>query len=222
MDNKTIGVFDLPALIPILMDKQGVLALTPGISYSGLKDVQIPYDFYKTYTTNLDPDPGKTVTILPTTGYYSDTSYNLLIEDFESSNSIVPITGSDTIFRTNVSGEVFEGNYSGKIVIDSADYSEFVMSNSFTAPTEAYLELNYKCSVPFVIGMEFTDAGGNINLKYLYGLKAKEEWSKAYIGLQDFILNYPGKVYNIVIQVNPDNANSGYVLLDNLKVISRK
>lgn len=222
-DNQTLGVFDLPANIPLIADKTGVLILTPGVSYSGLKDVQVPYDFYTIYTEDFTPSPGNTIAVHPTTGYYSDTSYNLLIEDFESSNSIVLVTGSDSLYRTKDSSEVFEGKYSGKVTVSSADYTELALSNTFTAPSETFLEINYKCTVPFLIGLQATSStGGSDILMYLYGLKPSDEWKKAYIGLQDFIVNYPGLTYTLVIQVNPDKASEGYALFDNLKVISRK
>jgi arginine repressor len=220
LDNEVIGVFDLPANIPILMDKPGVLGMTPGIDYSGLTDIQITYPFYTSDTITINPNPGKTQNITPTTGYYNDTTFNKLFEDFEVTSSFGLITGDDSIVRTQNPGEVFEGKYSGKITINaSADKSELALLNFFGAPSQCFLELNYKGNVPIEIGMQTTDGE---NLLYYYGLNPSDNWKKVYIGLQDFIVQYPNKLYVLVIKTTPKNATGGYVLLDNIKILSRK
>src|SRR5690606_29624008 len=80
LDNKTIGTFDLPAMVPILTNKKGRIAFTPYVTYSGLRDVQVPYPFFKTYTDTLEPNPGNTVSFQPQTAYTD--GLNVLIEDF--------------------------------------------------------------------------------------------------------------------------------------------
>src|ERR1043165_596911 len=49
IDGQTVGVFDLPATIPVLLDKTGELKLAPGIDNQGLTTYQELYPFYTIY-----------------------------------------------------------------------------------------------------------------------------------------------------------------------------
>jgi len=222
LDNNIVGIFDLPATVPVLADKKGVLAFTPGITYSGLDDIQIAYPFYYTDTMTLMPEPGKTITAHPTTGYYSDTILTAYQEDFEGSNSLLLITGDDTCVRTDDPNMVFEGDYSGHIHTNNENASELVLSNAFTLPQESYLEMNYKNTVPFVVGLQVMGSSSSDYVYYFYGFKPSDNWNKVYIGLQDILAQNPGTSYRIVIKVSAEEAVEGDILLDNLKVIYRK
>src|SRR5688572_13194974 len=46
VNNDIVGVYDLPASIPLLIDANASVAIAPGINYTGLKDYQSIYPFY--------------------------------------------------------------------------------------------------------------------------------------------------------------------------------
>jgi hypothetical protein len=225
-DYAPLGVYDLPADIPVLADKPGSLMLMPGVQYSGMSDRIVAYPFYQADTGTLTPSPGQRVTLYPVTRYYNDTLLRFTIEDFETGNAFVHIDG-DTLKTTSDPQYVFEGNRGGVILLkDSASATSilstfFNMASTGSNKAEVYLEMNYKCSVPFVVGLQTTDGGSEI-VNYLYGFNARNTWNKVYIGLEDFLIAYPNKSYRVVVRVSKDSQGTDYVAFDNFKVVSRK
>lgn len=226
LDYAPLGMFDLPADIPVLTEKSGSLMLRPVVSYSGLGEVLINYPYYQADTTTFIPAPGKKITITPKTHYLPDSLLLFTTEDFESGNSFVVLEG-DTLMRTSDPQYVFEGTYGGLIKLTDTAYAVNIMSVGFQGPsttsdrTEAYLELNYKCSVPFLIGLQTSD-GGSEPIQYLNGFNPRSNWNKVYIGLKDFLAQYPSKTYRVVVRTAKNTSGTDYVAFDNFKVVTRK
>lgn len=222
-DNQIVGAFDLPANIPVLGSGKGKLLVMPGITYSGLNDVQYPYPYYTTDTMTLQTGTGLTVNFTPKTHYITDSLLNLTIEDFENSNSFINYTGDTNVVRVHDSTLVFEGQYSGYIFLKTADYSESILNIPFTTKgSEAFVEINFKSSIPFEVGLQASDLSGSLFVQYIYGFKPQAEWTKIYVGLAEFITTYPNDDYRLVIKAIPQDSSGGYVQLDNIKIISQK
>lgn len=222
-DNQAVGAFDLPATIPVLGNSKGKLLVLPGVTYSGLNSVQYTYPYYTGDTTSLQPGTGLTINFTPKTQYISDSILNLTIEDFENSNSFVNYTGDTNVVRVNTPSLVFEGQYAGYLFLKSQDYNESILNIPFkTKGTEAFVEIDYKSSIPFEVGLQTTNQSGQLFVQYIYGFKPRAEWNKIYVGLAEFIALYPNNTYRVVIKAIPQDANGGYVQLDNIKVISKK
>jgi len=222
VDYVPVGTFDLPANIPVLAEKSGQLLLMPVVSYSGLRDVVVPYHFYRADTSTFTPKPGQTIFYTPKT-HYLDSSLVFVHEDFESGNSFVGLQG-DTLRRTSDPKYVFEGSYGGVVELKDSLYSESIMSLPFTAATlsaEAYLEINYKGTAAFVIGLQTTVSGTNVS-QYLYGFNPRSDWNKVYVGLQDFLTQYPRSTYRVVLKVQRQDDQPGYVAFDNFKLVTTK
>src|SRR5215216_2342823 len=47
-NNDAIGVFDLPANIPVMANEAGVISVIPGVSKGGLIDYNVQYPFFLT------------------------------------------------------------------------------------------------------------------------------------------------------------------------------
>jgi len=226
LDYEAVGLFDLPADVPIIAEKAGSLMLVPAVRFSGMSSQIIPYPFYEADTSTFTPQPGQRVTVTPKTRYYQDSLLQFTTEDFESGNSFLTLSGAE-LKRTNDPRYVFEGGYGGVIEMDDTTVSTNVMSMGFQMPStgankaEVYLEMNYKCSVPFVVGLQTTD-GATDPYQYLYGFNPRDTWNKVYIGLEDFLNLYPNKTYRVIIRVAKESAGYDYVAFDNFKVVSRK
>ena len=120
--------------------------------------------------------------------------------------------------------KVFEGGGSGQIYLDENHLASECISNKvFDIPAgESFLELNYKCSVPFVVGL-YNTLNNNVDVfEYLQtGVKPSDTWKKIYLELGSYTSKYPGKNYKLLIQaVLPEGQANGYVLLDNVKVVT--
>lgn len=227
LDNQPLGVFDLPADIPVLTDKPGKLIVLPGVNYSGMNDVHVAYPFYEGDTLDFEPVPGSIIPFQPVTQYYPASLLKILHEDFETGNGFLNL-GGDSLKRTSKPEYVFEGGYGGVIELNNSNYSESLLSQGFTSSSQssvsrlqAYIELNYKGTLGFEIGLQTIENGASV-VMYLFGFRPRGEWGKVYIGLQDFLARYPDKMYRVLVRVYQNENTNGYVALDNVKVVTRK
>ncbi len=217
-NNNPIGVFDLPANIPVITNgnSTGVLTLRPGISVAGLNNFLATYPFYTSDTSTLVSQPGKTIQYLPKTTYYSSTKFNF-ISKFE------PSTG--TRFKL-VDGTVpitINSDRNGLITLTAPTdtLSEDSSSVQFSIPLgkDAYIEFDYKCTVPFAVGLRASLA--SIYTKYyLAGIYPSDHWQKFYLSVKDFEAQYQATTYNMYIKtVLPTGETSGTVLIDNIQLV---
>lgn len=225
VDNTFVGAYDVPATIPLLIDRNAVVSLGPGINYSGLKSYQYLYPFYYNDTVTVKYAPGTTVHY---TGYakYTDAAQFRWIEDFETGNSLTELNeNSDTdtsLTRTTDPAKVYEGGGSGQIILSGTKTkSESINNKDITVKQgESFIEVNYRSNVAFEIGLQ-TTINGALYYEPIAGANASESWSKIYMGLQSFLGTYNATSVRVIIKTKlPDGQTSGYVYLDNIKLIT--
>ncbi|MBS1773241.1 MAG: hypothetical protein JST82_10285 [Bacteroidetes bacterium] len=227
-NNDIIGVYELPATVPVPLDNATTIRLAPAISVNGLKNYQNIYPYYTFDTFVLNPAPGKIINHNAVV-QYTDVCKFQWREDFETGNGFVKYDATNandtTVVRVTDPSMVFEGSAAGYIYLDgyhtsSQNITSF--SNPFPISTgESYVELNYKCNVDFSIGLLTTKSGDVIYNPSISFVKAKESWNKIYISLSSFVGQYQSTGYRLMITAKlPDGQSTGYVLLDNIKVIS--
>lgn len=228
LDGQSIGAFDLPITIPVIIDKKSKLQLTPVIDYNGFGGVPYVYPFYTSYVDTLTPSPGKTINIVPTTGYHSATKAALNI-DFENIIPFQPYTqGIDTpIVYAYGPDQVFEGSRSGIVYLTANKDSSVNFSNqefSAVALKETFLEINYKSTIPFTVGLFTITPKDNItHSAYIAGFYPSSKWNKVYIDLKNFTSTYSGGKFTVVLRAIKEEEHrgkDGYVLFDNIKVVT--
>jgi hypothetical protein len=208
-----------------MADQSGVFSIIPGVNKAGLRDYNSQYPFFTTDSVTITPAPGKTIVFPAKTQYTKDAIFQWK-EDFETGNTFIPFdearTDDSTIVRTSDPAQVYEGAGAGFIYLEPGrTYSENICNTGFPITQgKAYLEINYKCNTSFQVGLQ-TIVSGAIDYEYFAGVKAKEEWNKLYIDLSEYTSVKKGTSYRVVIKAGLDDGlTTGYVLLDNLKVIS--
>lgn len=221
-EGKTIGAFPLPCNIPIITSKPGQLMVRPGVTVDGVSDIQTPYFEYLKDTSTIQAKPGETINYLPTTGYVDDSLLNLVNQDFESGNPFQKMDGDSGILVTSFPSNVFEGTYSGILTLDSLEYSVNLLQTGFYAKYNPFVELNYKNTVPFTVGLQTTNNNGQTVVQYLAGFNPKTEWNKVYISIIDFVNQFQNREYRLVIRAVNTTDKQVYVALDNIKIISLK
>ncbi len=220
-NGKNIGGFDLPAKVPVLASGTGELFVFPAVDNSGLFGYQLQYAHYTAYKTTLTADPGKTISILPKTGY-TEASRFYYVEDFENSNDFVSLSGAPVASTTDPA-EVLDGSRSGKFSVDSAGRTTTVTTNRkfvfVNTNSEPVLELDYKSTALLRIGIyaeNFTQPN------YFLTLYPSPEANKVYIPLGQAIAGLGGGAANfhLAFQVfNTDGASGSYVIVDDVKVV---
>lgn len=221
LDGKNVGVFELPADIPVLVSGTQELQISPGIDIQGFKDYKVQYPFFSFYTYQLEDKPGEVIKLAAETKYVEGLKY--WTEDFESGNQFIH-GGGDSLRRTTAADSVLEGGGSGRISLPAGEFvgSESLVEFDIKPGTKCFLEINYKGTLPFTIGLLAVLPVSGSEPTYLAGVKAKDSWGKFYVDLQPYTTLYPtaDKWYVMIKTVLEDGESSGYLLLDNIKVIS--
>lgn len=224
-DNALIGAYDLPANVPVPVNSNSFITLSPGITYSGLKSFQVIYPFYSNDTFILKAAPGKTYNRTATVQYTEAAQFQWK-EDFETGNTFLKMydykTEDTSMVRSTDATKVFEGGGSGYIYLTKQKpNSENINNKDIPVKNgEAYIEVNYKCNTAFEIGLQTTKSGQTYN-EYIGGVKANENWSKIYIGVQTFIGTHNATTVRMLLKAKlPDGASDAYVLIDNIKLIT--
>lgn len=212
-NNSPIGVFDLPADIPVLANGTGILTLRPGVSVSGLNNFLATYPFYLSDTSSLISQPGKTIHYSPTTTYYPS-SRCTVIANFDS-NLVTP-------FKVDAGAKIERVGGTGSVTLNAKDsLSEIGSIAQFAIPLgkDAYIEFDYKCTIPFSVGLK-ASLGTLYTKYYLAGIYPSDHWQKFYLSVKDFEAQYQATGYNFYIKTElPAGQSSGTVLIDNIQLV---
>lgn len=224
-----IGTFELPARIPILLEGKHKITFGAGIKANGIASTSEFYNLYKFQEIELDLLPGK-VTVVDTFSvtYFPAIQY-IWNEDFEKDTSGGGISLDTTgfslaeIFPDSV--EVFEGKRSLKMQVTTA--FNFIecrsIGDGYILPVgrDVYLEMDYKCSQPFIMGLIGVTNNGEKRIPIIQ-LNPKSDWNKIYIRLGPYVnFNSDAFKFKVYFRVAlPSTLTEGTVYLDNLKLIS--
>ncbi len=221
IDGLLLGVFELPATIPVLESGSHEIAIKPGIKNNGISSTRLAYTFYETYTTNIELTPELTNTIHPTTTYKSTAVIDWK-EDFEGAAfSFVDTINTDTVMKATFVN-VFEGNKSGIIHLDDVKNTYIGESaNSYVLPkggASVYLELDYKSNNTFGIGVYSANI---VSPQSLLFITPSDEWNKIYIELTSLISNTsnsnPFRIY--ISMLKEPTVSNPELLIDNVKLV---
>ncbi len=218
-----LGVFPIPAKIPILETGSVQLELFPGIRANGIKSTPDIYGFFTRTKHTLDLQPGKIDTVIPV--YTYDPTVNIrMVENFDSSIKwfTTQILGNPLEITPDVE---FEGR-AGTFTVDEAEPIFEVATPAFTDiplnNTPIYLEMHYKTEIPFLIGLEGSSPTIPKAKQYIAGVNAKAEWNKIYFSLTDAFNLSDLESYKVIIRADlPINGSvdSARVWIDNIKLI---
>ncbi len=202
-----IGVYDLPATVPVLSVGPTDIRIDAGIKENGVSDRPEPYPFFESFEVNLNLEANKTEVIQPTTRYSTDAQF-AFIEDFEDTRPRIfteTIFGETEISRTQ--SEVFEGNFSGQFSVtrDTRPLVEITSSADFNGLQDGgifvYLEVNYKSDAAVAWGIAGErNAGSGQQQFYDPGFNPSLEWNKIYFNLSPLIFDAGIEDYKIAFQ----------------------
>jgi len=232
LGNDFLGIYTLPAIIPVLYEGKQELSLDPAIRENGVSSTVGIYPFYERYTRSVDLVPGQVDTLSPVTRYRADTRIHF-VEDFESGLPIFSDDrdGNDQTFVDVTTEEVFEGARSGIVRLDTLN----AIFDHGTSKAQlfhlqdggkVFLEVNYKTDIDILFGLLEIDDLGQVFGYYEYGLLAKDSWGKVYFNLTDLVTVTNSENYRIAVGGTLPIVNGKFslleakVYLDNIKLIS--
>ncbi|MES2702210.1 MAG: hypothetical protein V4649_06200 [Bacteroidota bacterium] len=223
-NNGTVGVFDLPATFPVMAAGEGILGLAPGIAVDGQNSQVTPYPFYTLDTTMFTAQPGTIITKVPETRYYSLVKQTT-ISDFEGGiTNFGKWSGNANVVPVSADSLRFDGGFSGAIYLNAVGDSSVDSSiTTFSIPTgtTAFIEINYKSTVPFYLGLQAKELSLTTPPYFLAGVNPSAGWQKFYLNAQAFATRYPASTYHFYIKaVLAPGQTSGRLLIDNIKLVT--
>ena len=226
MEGEAIGVFELPAKIPLIKDGLTNLILIPGVLNNGIRETKIRYPFFQNFSIDVDLSFGDTISIEPTTKYLDNVKF--LIEDFESPamNFETDESSLAQLYRDNDSEFLKYGNFYGRFDLNDQD-SIFTGLTTFGEqwPKQnrpVYLELDYIISnsvltsvLSFGNGLFYED----INVQVMP--RGEPEWRKIYIELREIVSFRNNAPFNeaAFTSILDLPGEETFVILDNIKIV---
>ncbi|MBC7383219.1 MAG: hypothetical protein H7296_09525 [Bacteroidia bacterium] len=223
------GDFATGTTIPIQRSGKTTIVASAGIKYSGNGEQRTIYQMFNPYSKDIDLKPNQVDTLEPIFSYVDNAQFPL-VEDFDGNGFAFeyrPDTkqNGDTILKDNGSEAWSPGKFSGKVQLKSGVANSYLeiwskVFNNFPRAHPFYLEIDYKCNIPFVVGFYETSGSGTIHTP-VYVLKEKSEWNKLYFDLASEINSKPpGTQFRFFIGFSNSNGTANpYVWLDNIKLI---
>lgn len=230
-ESRSLGNVALPATIPVLAEGEWQLNIDPIIKANGNSFYLQIYPFYERFTTTVSFQPNEDIVVKPVTTYRENIVFEF-VEDFESPGHLFETDRDDNpnTFIENSQEDVFEGQYSGKIVLDTANYVIVATTKTLFQLTPAqdgryFMEVNYKTQVPLEFGVIAIDDQGAEEPNFEFVVLAKNEWNKIYFDMTDLITTARVNRFTFVLRAgipyenNRFTLNEAKIFLDNIKLI---
>ena len=222
----TLGIFEMPAMVPCLFTGLQSLYLEPVFELNGITGSREVYPFFKPYTgsAKIDFVPGQVITIVPETTYKSECKFPW-IEGFENAGvSFLYPAYSDTVFR-NQTDTIREGRYSGAVYLNKANrffesYSstDYELSNTGTM---VLLEFDYFSTALLEIGV-YAIVNETATWNSLVYVRPINHWNRIYIDLRSIAKNNPtADLFRPGFRAAWDSTGltQQAIIMDNLKLI---
>jgi len=230
VNGNAIGIYDLPAMIPVLAEGNASISIAAGIKNNGIASDRIRYPFYKIWETSVNLVPLKIDTLFPHFTYIDNAQF-IFREDFEDPGiGFEQLLGSTVDMNlTQTEGQVFEGSGSG-FVSTNTDFPVYRGGTNnqlqLKAGSRIFMELNYKSNNSFAVGVQANPISSfNRELALIINptiqVDGVHQWNKIYIDLSWAVgANMAANSYDLYIEaVRDPNVSVSELFLDNIKVI---
>lgn len=227
VNNQFKGAFPSGNILPVASSGETEIVVFAGIKNNGISATRQPYEFYEAIHLDTSVSNGSTIHQNFTFSYKPSVKFHW-IEDFEgwgttSGVSIKTAINSDTIFTilnkiSNPAADVFEGTkcfYFG--LDDTRRLAHFESVGTYTLPkggAPVYLEVNYKCSQPFSVGLY-----SGLNTYPISVINTSYSWNKIYIQLSSGATQNTGTTAGLYIAATK-STDDAWFYIDNIKILS--
>jgi hypothetical protein len=225
VNGESMGVYTLPAKIPVLASDSTRLYIMPCIkmdgmatsirNYEGIVDPCITTIFLKkgeTYTFKDNPIRFK----------YKKNVQIPLLETFSNSTVFKPDTATSSI---PIILESIDGQNVGSITVHNKQTLFEIMSSEMVLPSQEdlFFEMDYKCSQELFVEIDLLDSYGIWNVRSLIGVRPSDTWNKIYVNLSKVVANVAEGNATITgrmrISGNSMDEEQAKFYFDNMKVI---
>ncbi|MDC1063678.1 hypothetical protein OAQ16_04495 [Flavobacteriales bacterium] len=218
IDENLQGVYEIPVTFPVLNKGLQNIRIKAGVKANGIASTRIQYPFYTSYLDTVELIENKTVNISPSFSYSS--SFDAIVEDFESSGTIIDSTINSEI---DFSVQQNNSNHYGYALIEEPNINFEISTQELILPQQGvpvYLELDYKSSTEFLVGM-YINFSQDVVRRDLIWVTPKQEWNKIYINLTQTVSESIGaESFKIFLNMRrTDPSLSEEINFDNIKIL---
>lgn len=223
-DGFSIGVFNLPAKVPVLSDNATVdIVIFPNIRNNGQISASVSYPFYKEVRVSLPFEPEQVVPVQLNFSYRDDAQI-VNVCDFEGANCFVDNFDMNLDILFNRSSETIYGNFCGKITLpeDNTFFEKSTFNSinkSDLTSTRVYLEMDYRCETEFSAGVLLSGGGLPDFPAYAFTFKPTSEWNKIYIELSELIVSSNIESFKVIYGTTTPTTTAGSIWVDNVRVL---
>ena len=228
VDNKIMGIFEVPFKIPLLKSGNVNIIIYPVVKNNGISSTKKIYPFVEPFNVSVNLVKNNTVTISPITRYNSITKF--WIEDFEdatikienNSESKVQIHSGDDKMILKY------GNYYGGITLTEKDSVWLAKTNGHLvlpkSGKEVYLEIDYYNTASLLTGVLACNSSNSIDNPNIQLNKQdilSVGWKKIYIDLKELIsYSTTADYFEITFKALFEaGLTSRYIYMDNIKLV---
>ncbi len=224
-DDLLLGVFELPAKIPVIITGEKTHFLVfPGFRNNGENARSFIYRLMKPDDFEVALSVGEEYRRKPVFEY-SDQAIFDFVETFESGHIFTLDLDEDSeTFIATTEEEAASGQHSGKMIFGQQATTLAAATNGIyqgltNTGGDSYLELEYKNEIPFVVGALLRK--GNITEREpLIVLSPKEDWHKIYIDFTLLLSDSQIDDYRIYFAAESmPLGEKNNVYIDNVKMI---
>lgn len=225
INEKFIGVFQVPCKLPVLVSGTANLRIYPTILNNGISETKLNYHYTAPHEETVELVKNETVTIHPKTKYMDGTTF--FIEDFEGGNVKF---NSGTGSNANLVVDNVDGERVGKVVVNSEAnfWSAYLVNGAdnefFTFPPfgkQVFLEVEVNNEAPVTISVIYVKTDGSMAQQENNTVTTNRPgWKKLYFDMTEVVSNSGGYGFWFGFQANlPEGSSSATVLLDNIKLV---
>jgi hypothetical protein len=218
IDENLQGVYEIPVTFPVLNKGLQNIRIKAGVKANGIASTRIQYPFYTSYLETVELVENETINILPSFSYNS--SFDAIVEDFESSGTIIDSTINSEIDFTIQQNN---GNHYGYALIEEPNINFEISTQELTLPQQGapvYLEIDYKSSTEFLVGM-YINYSQDVVKRDLLWITPKQEWNKIYINLTQTVSESIGaESFKVFLNMRRNEPSlSEEINFDNIKIL---
>lgn len=228
IDERSVGVWELPARIPVIGDGPHSISVTAGVKRNGAFDDRLRYPYYTIWRSTVQLKAASSATVEPVVRYEASTIWS---ERFNLAGSqLLANSQSDTtlllISPSSRPDAVLDGTQVGGFVLDAEhDFVALETDQDFPAAYgPAYLELDYSTDINLTIGLTYVEDGSTRYEPWVILVPTVAVgsigWNKVYVDLTDYFnrTGISGRDIYIGAQLS-GGRTSAAAYFDNLKIV---
>ncbi len=236
IDGKLIGIYEYPFTIPVILsDGTHRVRVYAGISRNGTASDKEIYPFFTRFDQVVDFKKGETDTVKPRFAYdysimkFPPEAVGQFPEGFEGAGTIFKMIkngGVDTLLKEDNDSLVFNGNYSGLLVMNAtAPKLTMETSKAYSVPTNrrpVYFEMSFKTDVTLRLGIYGINnaTSGVTDVPFINLNPTNGEWKKVYLNFTDEVSSFTNTKFKIYLKADHNTTlPESKILLDDIQLI---